>query len=44
MKPKVMKDIPLMNVSNLFLIIQNKLQQQIFRDRYTAQNLEKVKI
>ena len=30
MKPKIMKAIAVMNVSNLFLIIQSKLQQQIY--------------
>ena len=30
MKPKVMKAIAVMNVSNLFSIIQSKLQQQIY--------------
>ena len=30
MKPKVMKTIAVMNVSNLFFIIQNNLQQQIY--------------
>ena len=30
MKPKVMKTFAVMNVSNLFLIKQSKLQQQIY--------------
>ena len=30
MKPKVMKAIAVMNVSNLFLIIQSKLELQIY--------------